>query len=84
VRRNGWGLKTPDTKAPPVSRGERDSWVPVRVCGEVGRGPILMPGQMGSPVSFSIFIFFSSFPFLFFLFLLYLLQKCFKSIHTSF
>jgi hypothetical protein len=51
----------------------------------LGRGPLAGLGRMASPGSFSIFIFFSSFPFpFFFLVLLYLLQKCFKAIQTTF
>jgi hypothetical protein len=58
-----------DRWVPRVSERKREGGIPVRDA-RVGRGPILMPGQMGSPGPFSIFIFFSSFPFLFFLFLL--------------
>jgi hypothetical protein len=46
-----------------VRQGERRA-VPIRVCWEVGRGLILMPGQMGSPGPLFYFYFLFFFCFL--------------------
>jgi hypothetical protein len=77
------GVDDADRWVPPVigGRGER---VPFQDFSRVGRGPLVGLGQMASPGHFSYFLFFSSFSFSIFLFLLYYLQKCFKSIQTTF
>jgi hypothetical protein len=40
----GQRRKTTGNRGPPIGEGKRERGIPVRVCGEVGRGPILMPG----------------------------------------
>jgi hypothetical protein len=55
--RFGWRKKNLTVGGPPVSEVREREGVTVRVCVEVGRGPILKLGQMGSPGPFYIFFF---------------------------
>jgi hypothetical protein len=66
--RFGWRKKNLTVGGPPVSEVREREGVTVRVCVEVGRGPILKLGQMGSPgpfYSFYLLFFFSLFCFLY-------------------
>jgi hypothetical protein len=50
-----------DEGVPPVSEERREKGIPFRDCFLLGCGPILVPGQMGSPGPFSYFLFFFCF-----------------------
>jgi hypothetical protein len=69
---------------PSCRRGNEGERIPFRVWLRVGRGPILMLGQMGSPRPFSIFIFLFSFLLFCFLISSILFANSFKSNQTSF
>jgi hypothetical protein len=76
-------MTRPGEGVPPVSEERREKGIPIQVCFLLGRGPILMPGQMGSPGSFYIFIFIFFFSFSGFLISSYLLQIYLNSNQTS-
>jgi hypothetical protein len=72
------------TGGPGSSASGGENNVPLRGSVWLGHGPNARLGRFGPPGPFPISDFFFIFTFMFFLFLLYNLQKCFKSIQTSF
>jgi hypothetical protein len=77
------GRGNPDGRAPLVS-GWRARTDTLSGLDEIGPGPILRLGRFGPPWPFSLFLILFHFPFPAFCFISNLLQKCFKSIQTSF
>jgi hypothetical protein len=75
--------KKTGNRGPHVGEGKRDQGVPVWVASWAA-GCLRYWAEIHPQGPFLIFLFFSSFSFSVFLFLLYLLQKCFKSIQTTF
>jgi hypothetical protein len=71
-------------RGPPIGVGRGEVKVPVRGGVLLGRGLVLAVGWNGSRGPASYFSLLCFFPFLFFLFLSQILQKCSKSIQTTF